>query len=199
MSFELLKQDIVLTKNNIALVPLTFEHLEELTEICRSGNFGKIRTTSTPHFTEVHAYIEKALNQKEKGVRYPFAVLENSSKKLIGTTSYHDILHAARRLEIGNTWYKTEFQRTHVNTTCKYLLFTYAFETLNAHTIGLRADIFNFKSQKAIERLGVHKDGVIRGNAIRKDGTVRDTVMYSVIAGEWENIKAHLQYLLESY
>lgn len=199
MSFDLLKQDIVLNKNNVTLVPLTFEHLEELTELCKSGDFGKIRTTSTPHFTEVNLYIEKALSQKEKGVRYPFAVLESSSKKLIGTTSYHDILHTAKRLEIGNTWYKTEFQRTHVNTTCKYLLFTYAFESLKASTVGLRADIFNFKSQRSIERLGIHKDGVIRGNAIRKDGTIRDTVMYSVIAGEWENIKAHLKYLLESY
>lgn len=199
MSFDLLKQNIVLNKNNVALAPLTFEHLEELTEICKSGNFGKIRTTSTPHFTEVNLYIEKALNQKEKGIRYPFAVLENSSQKLIGTTSYHDILYKAKRLEIGNTWYKPEFQRTHVNTTCKYLLFNYAFEILKANTVGLRADIFNFKSQKAIERLGIQKDGVIRGNAVRKDGTIRDTVMYSVVAGEWENIKAHLEYLLDSY
>ncbi|MGN5724978.1 GNAT family N-acetyltransferase [Acinetobacter calcoaceticus] len=199
MSFDLLKQNIVLNKNNVALASLTFEHLEELTEICKSGNFGKIRTTSTPHFTEVNLYIEKALNQKEKGIRYPFAVLENSSQKLIGTTSYHDILYTAKRLEIGNTWYKPEFQRTHVNTTCKYLLFNYAFEILKANTVGLRADIFNFKSQKAIERLGIQKDGVIRGNAVRKDGTIRDTVMYSVVAGEWENIKAHLEYLLDSY
>lgn len=199
MSFDLLKQNIVLSKNNVKLVPLTFEHLDELTEICKSGDFGKIRTTSTPNFTEVNLYIEKALIQKEKGVRYPFAVLESSSNKLIGTTSYHDIIHTAKRLEIGNTWYKSEFQRTHVNTTCKYLLFNYAFEILKANTVGLRADVFNFKSQRAIERLGIQKDGVIRGNAIRKDGTIRDTVMYSVVAGEWGNIKAHLQYLLDSY
>ena len=199
MSFDLLKQNIVLSKNNVKLVPLTFEHLDELTEICKSGDFGKIRTTSTPNFTEVNLYIEKALIQKEKGVRYPFAVLDSSSNKLIGTTSYHDIIHTAKRLEIGNTWYKSEFQRTHVNTTCKYLLFNYAFEILKANTVGLRADVFNFKSQRAIERLGIQKDGVIRGNAIRKDGTIRDTVMYSVVAGEWGNIKAHLQYLLDSY
>lgn len=199
MTFISSLKNIVLNKNNVSLIPLTLEHTSELTYICKKGEFWKIRTTSTPHFTEVEQYIQKALIQKEKGIRYPFAVLETDTNELIGTTSYHDIIQSAKRLEIGNTWYSNKFQRTHVNTTCKYLLFQYAFEKLYANTVGMRTDIFNFKSQKAIERLGIKKDGVIRGNAIRKDGTIRDTIMYSVTVGEWINLEAHLLDLLNRY
>jgi RimJ/RimL family protein N-acetyltransferase len=129
--------------------------------------------------------------------RFAFAVIDVPTGKVIGSTSYHDIVPAIARVEIGYTWYAKSFQRTHVNTTCKLMLMTHAFETLHAALVGLRTDNFNHASQAAIERLGAKKDGVLRHHALRRDGTVRDTVMYSIVRGEWAEIKAHLLYRLE--
>ena len=196
MQSNLFLENIELALNNICLVPLSYEHEQGLAEVVKDGELWNLRITSTPHFSEVRSYIETALMQKEQGSRYPFAVLEENTGKILGTTSYHDILENVRRYEIGYTWYAQSVQRTHVNTTCKLLLLEYAFEQLNANTVGLRTDQFNFKSQRAIERLGAKKDGIIRGDAIRKDGTIRDTVMYSIVKGEWNNVKAHLRALL---
>ena len=196
MQSNLFLENIELALNNICLVPLSYEHEQGLAEVVKDGELWNLRITSTPHFSEVQSYIETALMQKEQGSRYPFAVLEENTGKILGTTSYHDILENVRRYEIGYTWYAQSVQRTHVNTTCKLLLLEYAFEQLNAKTVGLRTDQFNFKSQRAIERLGAKKDGIIRGDAIRKDGTIRDTVMYSIVKGEWNNVKAHLRALL---
>ena len=196
MQSNLFIENIELVLNNIRLVPLSYEHEQGLAEAVKDGELWNLRITSTPHFSEVRNYIEIALIQKENGSRYPFAVLEENTGKILGTTSYHDILENVRRYEIGYTWYAQSVQRTHVNTTCKLLLLEYAFEQLNAKTVGLRTDQFNFKSQRAIERLGAKKDGIIRGDALRKDGTIRDTVMYSIVKGEWNNVKAHLRALL---
>jgi RimJ/RimL family protein N-acetyltransferase len=118
---------------------------------------------------------------------------------VLGCTSYHDIIPAVRRVEIGWTWYAGSVQRSHVNTTAKLLLLTHAFDTLKCGVVGWRTDHYNFASQRAIERLGAKKDGVIRGHALRRDGTVRDTVMYSVSAGEWPEVRAHLLYLLKRH
>jgi RimJ/RimL family protein N-acetyltransferase len=127
-----------------------------------------------------------------EGTRVPFAVIEQSTGRVLGSTSYHDILPAVKRLEIGYTWYAQSVQRTHVNTACKRLLMTHAFDTLGCHVVGWRTDHLNLASQRAIERLGAHKDGVIRGQALRRDGTIRDTVMYSMTASEWPTAKARL-------
>ena len=116
---------------------------------------------------------------------------------MLGSSSYHDIVPAIRRLEIGWTWYAKRVQRSHVNTTCKLLLLTHAFEVLQCNVVGWRTDNFNFASQAAIERLGARRDGVLRGHALRRDGTIRDTVMYSLRAGEWPEVKAHLLHLLD--
>jgi N-acetyltransferase len=129
----------------------------------------------------------------------PFAVRHLGTNQVIGCTRYHDIIAAVGRLEIGYTWYAKSFQRSSVNTICKFLLLTHAFETLNAGVVAWRTDNFNIASQRAIERLGAKRDGVIRGHALRRDGTIRDTVMYSVSAGEWPEIKAHLLYLQERH
>ena len=115
---------------------------------------------------------------------------------MLGTTSYHDILPEIGRVEIGHTWYAKSAQRTQVNTSCKLLLLSHAFDTLGCAVVGLRTDNFNHASQKAIERLGAKKDGVIRHHHMRRDGTVRDTIMYSIVRGEWQEIKSHLPYLL---
>lgn len=188
--------NIKLAMNQVSLIPLTYEHAQGLAEACKDGELWKLRITSAPHYSEVHEYIELALKQKESGSRFPFVVMETHTQKIIGTTSFHDILPQVKRFEIGYTWYAQSVQRTHVNTTCKLLLLEYAFEQLSAETVGLRTDIFNFRSQRAIERLGAKKDGVIRGDALRKDGTIRDTVMYSFVKSEWGNVKAHLIDLL---
>src|SRR5262245_14412782 len=122
-----------------------------------------------------------------------WAVRELTSGSIIGTTRYHDIVAAIDRVEIGWTWYAKSWQRSHVNTTCKLLLFTHAFESLGCKVVGLRTDNFNFASQRAIERLGARKDGVLRHHYARRDGSVRDSVMYSVIASEWPDVKRHLE------
>ena len=121
---------------------------------------------------------------------------ELASNTIIGSTRYHDIVADIDRVEIGFTWYAKRWQRSHVNTSCKLLLLAHAFDTLGCKVVGLRTDNFNFVSQHAIEALGAKKDGVIRGHALRRDGTIRDTVMYSMRAGEWPEAKAQLLYLL---
>ncbi|RZG88598.1 N-acetyltransferase [Acinetobacter sp. WCHAc060033] len=199
MHADLFQEDIKLSLNNVLLVPLSYEHEQGLIEATKDGELWNLRITSAPHYSNVKSYIETALKQKAEGSRFPFVVIEESTGKILGTSSYHDILMDVGRYEIGYTWYAQSVQRTHVNTTCKLLLLEYAFERLDALTVGLRTDQFNFKSQRAIERLGAKKDGVIRGHALRKDGTIRDTVMYSIIKGEWSNVKAHLQDLLASH
>lgn len=196
MQVDLFQEEVKLSLNNVLLIPLSYEHEKGLIEATKDGELWNLRVTSAPHYSNVNMYIETALKQKAEGRRLPFAVIEENTGKILGTTSYHDILMDVGRYEIGYTWYAQSVQRTHVNTTCKLLLLGYAFEHLNALTVGLRTDQFNFKSQSAIERLGAKKDGVIRGHALRKDGTIRDTVMYSIIKGEWTNVKAHLQDLL---
>jgi N-acetyltransferase len=126
-------------------------------------------------------------------------VVEAKSGDVIGSTRYHDIIAAADRVEIGYTWYAKRWQRSHVNTTCKLLLFTYAFESLRCKVVGLRTDNFNFRSQRAIEALGAKKDGVIRHHWPRRDGTIRDTVMYSVLVAEWPDVRRHLESRLKRH
>ncbi|MHA3092017.1 GNAT family N-acetyltransferase [Acinetobacter brisouii] len=186
-----------LEQGNIRLEPLSIEHLQGLITATQDGELWNIRVTSAPHPDQVAAYIEHALQQREQQQRQAFAVINTQTGKVLGTSSYHDIVPNIRRLEIGYTWYAASAQRTHVNTTCKFLLLRHAFEDLGAQLVGFRTDNFNYRSQRAIERLGAKKDGVLRHHQPRKDGTVRDTVMYSIRAGEWTEIKAHLQDLLQ--
>jgi RimJ/RimL family protein N-acetyltransferase len=149
-----------------------------------------------PEPDDTRGYIERALQQQAEGHRLPFAVVDAASGRVLGSTSYHDIVPAIDRLEIGYTWYAASVQRSHVNTSAKLLLMSHAFEGLKAQLVGWRTDNFNFASQRAIERLGARRDGVLRHHALRRDGTVRDTVMYSLAAGEWPEVKAQLQWQL---
>ncbi|WBY03694.1 GNAT family N-acetyltransferase [Ramlibacter tataouinensis] len=180
----------------LRLVPMTRDHASGLAAAARDGELWKLRVTSVPAPGEEAAYVETALAGQAAGHMLPFVVLD-ADGQVIGSTRYHDIVPAVERLEIGYTWYAARCQRTHVNTTCKLLLLTHAFEVLGAQFVGWRTDKDNFASQRAIERLGARKDGVLRHHALRRDGTVRDTVMYSLAAGEWPEVKAHLQYQLE--
>ena len=187
-------EPVNLSARGVAMVPLTLEHEQGLREAAADGQLWNIRVTSVPEPEKTRAYIEAALSATD---RFAFAVIEEATGKVIGTSSYHDVLPAVKRVEIGYTWYARSVQRTHVNTTCKLLLLSHAFETLGCNVVGWRTDNFNFASQAAIERLGAKKDGVIRGHAMRRDGTIRDTVMYSLRSGEWPEVKAQLLYLLD--
>ena len=180
----------------VRLEPLAADHAAELATAARDGELWNLRVTSVPAPGETTAYVAAALQGRDQGHMLPFVVRDLPSGKIIGCTRYHDIVPAVERLEIGYTWYGASWQRSHVNTTCKLLLLAHAFEALGAKLVGWRTDNYNFASQRAIERLGARKDGVLRHHAMRRDGTVRDTVMYSLAAGEWPEVKAHLQYLL---
>ena len=186
---------VTLTDGRIRLEPMSLAHVEALKAAAADGELWKLRVTSVPEPSDTRGYVERALAMREQGNRLPFVVVDlENHDRIIGSTSYHDIVPAVDRLEIGWTWYAKSTQRSHVNTCAKLLLLVHAFETLNAKLVGWRTDNYNFASQKAIERLGARKDGVLRHHAVRRDGTVRDTVMYSVTAGEWPEIKAHLLY-----
>lgn len=189
-------EPVTLSANGITLRPLTLEDEAGLRAAAADGELWKLRITSVPEPEHTRQYIADALAMREAGNRFAFAVTDSASGQVLGCTSYHDIVPAVKRVEIGWTWYAKSVQRTHVNTTAKLLLLTHAFETLGCHVVGWRTDNFNFASQRAIERLGAKKDGVIRGHALRRDGTIRDTVMYSMRSGEWPEAKAQLLYLL---
>ena len=183
---------ITFESRGLKLVPLALEHEDGLRAAAKDGELWNLRVTSVPEPENVAAYIQTALKMREAGDRFAFAVLDTNTGDVLGSSSYHDILPAVKRVEIGYTWYAARCQRTHVNSTCKLLLMTHAFETLGCNVVGWRTDNFNFASQQAIERLGAQKDGVIRGHAMRRDGTIRDTVMYSMRTGEWPEAKAQL-------
>ncbi len=189
-------EPITLSSRGVTLVPLALEHEAGLQAAAADGALWNIRVTSVPEPQDTRKYIEDALAMREAGNRFAFCVLDEASGRVLGSSSYHDIVPAVKRVEIGYTWYAKSVQRSHVNSTCKLLLMTHAFETLGCHVVGWRTDNFNFASQAAIERLGAHKDGVLRGHALRRDGTIRDTVMYSLRAGEWPEVKTQLLHSL---
>jgi N-acetyltransferase len=188
---------VTLSQGGLRLEPLALSHEDGLRQAAADGQLWTLRVTSVPEPENTRVYIDTALKMRAAGNRLAFAVIDEATSQVLGCTSYHDILPAEKRLEIGYTWYARSVQRTHVNSTIKLMLMTHAFETLHCNVLGWRTDNFNFASQKAIERLGAHKDGIIRGHALRRDGTIRDTVMYSMRAGEWPEAKAQLLYQLD--
>ena len=189
-------EPVVLPDARLRLEPMTADHAAALEAAARDGELWNLRVTSVPAPGETAAYVAAALKGYDEGHMLPFVVVDPASGRLIGTTRYHDIVPAVERLEIGWTWYAKSYQRSAVNTTAKLLLMQHAFETLGAQLVGWRTDNYNFASQRAIERLGAKKDGVLRHHALRRDGTVRDTVMYSLNAGEWPQTRAHLRWRL---
>lgn len=187
---------VILSDRGVELIPMELEHEAGLRAAAADGELWNIRVTSVPEPEQTRKYIEDALAMRHAGNRFPFVVRNIATGTIIGSSSFHDIVPAIKRVEIGWTWYARSVQRSHVNTTCKLLLMTHAFEALGCHVVGWRTDNFNFASQAAIERLGARKDGVIRGHALRRDGTIRDTVMYSLRSGEWPEVKAQLLHSL---
>ena len=183
---------IALERDRVRLEPLTLAHQEALVQAASDGELWKLRFTSVPEPQHTRTYIETALQGQTAGHRLAFAIVDTQQAKVVGSTSYHDIVPAIGRLEIGYTWLAKSAQRSAINTTAKLLLMQHAFETLGAALVGWRTDLINEVSQRAIERLGAHKDGVLRHHAQRRDGTVRDTVMYSLLADEWPAAKMRL-------
>lgn len=188
-------EQVTFSSNGIILEPLTLAHATDLIKACQDGELWKINVTSVPEPDKVIDYINIADSMPD---RQAFAVIDERTGKAIGSTSFHDILPASKRLEIGYTWYAKSYWRTHVNTTCKLMLLTYVFETLAYKTVGWRTDIDNHRSQQAIERLGAKKDGIIRGNRVRRDDVISDTVMYSIVSSEWSDIKPKLAAKVQS-
>jgi N-acetyltransferase len=183
--------------HGVRLEPLSLEHEKGLIEAAKDGRLWELFFTSVPQPEQAKKYIEDALKGQQQGEMLAWAVRDLKTNTIVGSTRYHDIIPAADRVEIGYTWYAQRCQRSHVNTACKLLLFTHGFETVNCKVVGLRTDNFNFRSQRAIEALGAKKDGVIRHHWPRRDGSVRDTVMYSVLADEWPSVRKHLELRLK--
>jgi RimJ/RimL family protein N-acetyltransferase len=188
-------EPVTLERDGIRLEPLTQDHAVGIAEAVKDGELWKLWFTQIPDPGSVPAYIDKALEEQRRGAMLPWAV--KSGSRVIGCTRYHDIMAEADRVEIGYTWYVASLQRTRINTVCKILLLTHAFETLKCGVVGLRTDGFNFRSQRAIEGLGAKKDGVLRHHRRRSNGTFGDTVMYSILAAEWPGVKANLEFRLE--
>jgi RimJ/RimL family protein N-acetyltransferase len=184
---------ITLEGYGIRLEPLTWEHHDALVAAAADGTLWTLTFTSVPEPEQTHAYISRALAEQKEGHALPWAVRELSSDAIIGSTRYHDIVAEIGRLEIGYTWYSKRWQRSHVNTGCKLLLLEHAFETFGCKVVALRTDNLNLSSQRAIEALGAKKDGVLRHHRKRRDGTVRDTMMYSILATEWPDVKRNLK------
>jgi RimJ/RimL family protein N-acetyltransferase len=176
----------------VRLEPLSPSHSPELGQASSDGRLWELWFTFVPSPDETDTYIADALKNQEAGVMLPWAVRDLETNTIVGSTRYHDIVPAIDRVEIGYTWYSRSRQRSHINTACKLLLLSHAFEDLGCKVVGLRTDNFNFASQNAIAALGAKKDGVIRHHAARRDGSARDTVIFSILAEEWPDVKRHL-------
>jgi RimJ/RimL family protein N-acetyltransferase len=186
-------QPVTLEGHGVRLEPLARAHHDGLIAAANDGELWKLWYTSVPEPEQTHAYISAALAGQDAGHMLTWAVRDLANDTIVGTTRYHDIVDAVDRVEIGYTWYARRCQKSHVNTACKLLLLGHAFETLRCAVVGFRTDNFNFASQQAIAGLGAKKDGVIRHHQPRRDGSVRDTVMFSILAAEWPDVKRHLE------
>lgn len=192
-SFLITPVPVTLEGYGVRLEPLTANHRDALVAAASDGRLWELWYTAVPEPEHFAAYISTALQAQTAGQHVAWVVRDLASGKIVGATRYHDIIPAVDRVEIGHTWYAKSAQRTHINTACKLLLLTHAFESLGCQVVGLRTDNFNFASQRAIEALGAKKDGVIRHHQLRRDGTVRDSVMFSILAEEWRDVKRHLE------
>jgi RimJ/RimL family protein N-acetyltransferase len=192
-------QPVTLERGSVRLEPLSHDHVAGLRTAAADGELWKLWFTSVPEPAATGQYIDDALAGLSAGSMLPWAVRDLETGEIVGSTRYHDIAAHIDRVEIGYTWYAKSRQRSAVNTSCKLLLLAHAFDALGCKVVGLRTDNFNFASQRAIEALGAKKDGVLRHHQPRRDGSVRDTVMYSILASEWPDVRRHLELRLERH
>lgn len=185
-------EPVTLELNGVRLEPMTAAHAPAIAEAASDGRLWELFYTTVPAPEHAAKYVAAALEGQQAGHMLPWVVRDLESGAVIGSTRYHDVVPALDRVEIGYTFYASRFQRTHVNTTCKLMLLRHAFDTVGCRVVGLRTDNFNFRSQQAIAALGAKRDGVLRHHALRKDGSVRDTVMFSILAGEWPDVERNL-------
>jgi RimJ/RimL family protein N-acetyltransferase len=178
------------------LEPLRMDHHDGLVDVVSDGELWNLWYTKIPAPAAVRADIERRLGLQAKGSMLPFVVIDNTSRRVVGSTTYMNIDAEHRRVEIGSTWYAKSVQRTGLNTECKRLLLAHAFETLGCIAVEFRTAFVNFQSRKAIERLGAKLDGVLRSHQLSANGTLRDTCVYSIIACEWPTVRAHLDWLM---
>lgn len=178
------------------LEPLSRDHKDGLVEAVKDGELWKLWYTSIPAPETMDAEIARRLGLQTAGSMLPFTV-KDAGGRIAGMTTYMNVDAANRRVEIGSTWYAQRVQRTPLNTQCKLLLLTHAFEKLNSIAVEFRTHFFNHQSRRGIERLGAKQDGILRSHQVAPNGTLRDTVVYSIIASEWLTVKAHLTYQLE--
>jgi RimJ/RimL family protein N-acetyltransferase len=183
---------VVLENELVKLEPLALEHVAGLEQAAADGELWNLRVTYVPPPGAMHAYVEQALALQAGGASLPFAVRDPRSGGILGSTRYYDVHSDVPWVAIGYTWYAASRQRTHVNTACKLLLVDHAFDALGCAAVRWETDLLNTRSQHAIERLGAHRDGVLRQHKRRHDGTLRDSVEYSIIASEWPALRARL-------
>jgi RimJ/RimL family protein N-acetyltransferase len=188
---------VTLRGRDVSLVPLSHAHHADLIEALNDGELWKLWYTNIPAPDQLDAEIGRRLALHRQGAMVPFAVVEKSSNQTVGMTTFMNLDAANRRLEIGATWYRNRVQRTAVNTECKFLMLSYAFEQLQCIAVEFRTHYFNRQSRAGIERLGAKLDGVLRQHQLARNGTLRDTCVYSIVDGEWPTVKAHLSFQLE--
>lgn len=188
---------ITLIGDYATLIPLSPDHHDDLSEAAADGDLARLWYTFVPQPEKVRENIELRLKLQAQGSMLPFAVIDNQTQKAIGMTTYLNMDRDHRRVEIGGTWYRKQAQRTAINTECKLLMLSHAFEAMDCIAVEFRTHALNHQSRKGIERLGARLDGILRNHMIMPNGTLRDTYVYSIIMSEWPTIKAHLEFLKE--
>jgi RimJ/RimL family protein N-acetyltransferase len=189
-------EPVTLRTSRATLVPLDPSHHDGLVDAVNDGELWKLWYARVPSPSDMRLEIERRLGQQKAGALLPFTVFDNASGKIAGMTTYMHVDEPNRRLEIGSTWYRKSLHRTSLNTECKLALLTHAFDTLDCIAVEFRTHFFNTASRKAIERLGAKLDGVLRSHQRLADGSLRDTCVYSIIAGEWPSVRNHLRWQL---
>ena len=187
---------VTLYSKTVQLEPLSIDHVTELIDAVQDGKLYNHWYTSIPQPKNMKTEIERRLKLQDMGTMLPFAVISLKTEKAVGMTTYMNVDKENKRVEIGSTWYAKSVQRTSLNTECKLVLLEHAFEKLNCICVEFRTHFMNHQSRRGIERLGAKLDGILRSNAIQKNGTIRDTAVYTIISSEWSSVKANLEYQL---
>ncbi len=187
---------VTLHSKTVRLEPLSLDHLSDLINAVKDGNLYNHWYTSIPKPKNMKMEIERRLKLQDMGTMLPFAVISLKTEKAVGMTTYMNVDKENKRVEIGSTWYAKSVQRTSLNTECKLVLLEHALEKLNCICVEFRTHFMNYQSRRGIERLGAKLDGILRSNAIQKNGTIRDTAVYTIISSEWSSVKANLEYQL---